>query len=126
MGINNTRRTLILRRTATFGLLALTFVLVMTRVVFHAQSFNSGSDGSDGALTIVPNSGNVIFDPMDTSRWGKVLDPDGDGVYNFTTITIGSNSTLRLQGDRVNKPIYWLASGDVVLNGLLDLSGADA
>src|SRR5205814_877870 len=60
-----------------------------------------------------------------SARWSKVLDPDGDGVYNFTTISIGSGSTLRLQGDKVNKPVYWLASGDVVINGTIDVSGAN-
>ncbi len=91
-----------------------------------AQTFTSGSDGSDGALAIATNSGTILFDPLDTARWGKVLDADGDGVYNFTTISIGSGSTLILRGDKVNRPLYWLASGAVVVssNSALDLSGA--
>ena len=103
-------------------LVALAVVIVST--TSRAQSFPSGSDDSDSALTVEPNQGVIIFDPRDTARWGKVLDPDGDGVYNFTTITINAGSTLRLQGDKVNRPVYWLASGDVVINGTLDLSGA--
>ena len=105
------------------SLLAMVAILI-TSAPPHAQSFSSGSTGSDGALTIGSNQGTIIFDPQDTARWGKVLDPDGDGVYNFTTITIGSGSALRLQGDKVNRPLYWLASGDVLINGGLDLSGA--
>ena len=65
-----------------------------------------------------------MFDPLDTARWGKVLDPDGDGVYNFTTITVNSGTTLQIQGDKVNRPVYWRASGAVLIAGVLDLSGA--
>lgn len=90
----------------------------------RAQSFSSGSDGSDGALTVAANQGTIIFDPTDIARWGKVFDADGDGVYNFTTISVGAASTLRLQGDKVNRPVYWLASGNVTIDGTLDLSGS--
>jgi hypothetical protein len=89
-----------------------------------AQTFTSGSDGSDGALTLATGAGTVIFDPFDTARWGKVLDADGDGVYNFTTISIAQNTTLVLRGDKVNRPLYWLASGGVVVSGTINLSGS--
>lgn len=92
----------------------------------EAQSFSSGSDGSDGALNVPPSAGTIVFNPMDVSRWGRVLDPDGDGVYHFTTITIGASTTLKLTGDRLNTPLYWLASGNVVIDGTLDLSGGAA
>src|SRR2546421_98238 len=107
-------------------LLIATVITILTlRAIVQAQTFNSGSDGSDGALTVPANSGTIVFDPHDTSRWGKVLNPKGDGVYNFTTITIGSGSTLRLRSDKVNLPLYWLVSGDVSISGTLNLAGAD-
>jgi hypothetical protein len=106
------------------GLLA-ALTIFIANVTSEAQSFSSGSDGSDGALTLAVNQGTVVFDPFDSARWGRVLDADGDGVYHFTTITINSGTTLRFQGDRLNRPVYWLASGNVVINGSdLDLSGA--
>lgn len=89
----------------------------------QAQTFSSGSDGSDGALTLAANLGTVVFDPGDQTRWGRVLDADGDGVYNFTTITVGSATDLKFWGDSLNRPIYWLASGDVTIAGTLDLNG---
>lgn len=104
-------------------LIALLAIALMRIVTARAQSFSSGSDGTDGALNVPANQGTVIFDPRETVRWGRVLDSDGDGVYNFTTITVGSGSTLRLGGDTVNAPVYWLASGDVIINGTVDLSG---
>jgi hypothetical protein len=105
--------------------LAIASAVLIASITTEAQSFSSTSDGSDGALTVAANSGTIIFDSKDSARWGKVLDPDGDGVYNFTTITINGGSTLRLQGDKVNKPVYWLASGDVSIAGVIDLSGAN-
>ncbi len=110
--------------TAVLGGVGVVFAIAVLNKTPGAQSFPSGSDGSDGALTVAANAGTIVFDPMDIARWGKVLDPDGDGVYNFTTITINSGSTLKLQGDKVNRPAFWLASGDVLINGTLDLSGA--
>ena len=80
-----------------------------------AQSFSSGSDGSDGPLAVAGSQGTIVFDPNDVTRWGKVLDPDGDGVYNFTTVSIGSGSTLKFWGDKVSRPLYWLTPGDVVV-----------
>lgn len=88
-----------------------------------AQVFDSGSDGSDGALILPAGQGTIVFDPRDTVRWGKVLDPDGDGVYHFTTITIGSGTTLKLSGDKVNKPVHFLASGAITISGDLNLDG---
>jgi len=107
------------------GLRAVGVALAIAAVSATAfgQAFSSGSDGSDGALNVPAGSGAVIFDPFDTARWGHVLDADGDGVYNFTTITIASGVTLKLRGDKVNRPVYWLASGVVAINGTLDLSG---
>jgi hypothetical protein len=92
-----------------------------------AQTFTSGSDGTDGALVVPANAGTILFDPTDVARWGRVLDADGDGVYNFTTITIGAGTTLRIQGDKVNRPVYWLATGDIVIasGAALNASGAD-
>jgi hypothetical protein len=118
---NSTRQTQ--RSMSACALLALLAVMTVGQNP-GAQSFVTGSDGSDGALTVAASQGTIVFDPKEQTRWGKELDADGDGVYNFTTITIGVGSTLRLQGDRVNRPLYWLASGDVVINGTLDLSGA--
>jgi hypothetical protein len=89
-----------------------------------AQTFSSGSDGSDGPLTLAPSLGTVVFNPFDTARWGRVLDADGDGVYNFTTINVGVATTLKFSGDVLGSTVTWLATGAVVLDGTLDLAGA--
>lgn len=96
--------------------LALLCVFSFCAASVTAQTFDSGSDGSDLALVVPPNQGTILFDPTDVARWGRVLDPDGDGVYHFTTITIGAGSILSFRADKVSTPIHWLATGDVVIS----------
>ena len=85
------------------------------------QAFSSGSSGVDGALTYATGLGEVIFDPIALN-----LDTDLDNVYNFTTITIGSGTTLRLRADKMRNPsavVVFLASGNVVVNGNINADG---
>jgi len=94
-----------------------------------AAAFDSGSDGSDGPLHIVLGYGEYLnFDPdhpqfhnADTPPEG--LDADRDGIYHFTTITIEQGAALFLGGDVMgHKPVIWLASGDVTIDGRLSVS----
>ena len=85
--------------------------------VAQAQ-FSSGSDGTDGALNLT-TPGTVVFDPSAF----PTLDADGDGIYNFTTINIAAGVTVRLSAGTIRRPIFWLASGAVTIDGILDLDG---
>lgn len=70
---------------------------------------SSGSTGSDGAL-VFPNAhpGDTII--FDLSSYTPKLDPAGDGIFNFTTITIPTGVTVQckpitspnFKGDRTN------------------------
>ena len=87
------------------------------------MAFDSGSTGADGALDFsgLPAGTVVDFDP---ASYNPPLDPDGDSVYHFTTITIPQGVTVRLRSDKAGAaPIHWLASGAVSIGGVLDLSG---
>jgi len=87
------------------------------------QSFDSRSDGSDGALdlsSVTPGT-TVLFDP---ATFSPPLDPDGDNVFHFTTITVPTNVTVRLSAPDLNwSPVYWLATGAVRIDGRLNLNG---
>jgi hypothetical protein len=84
-----------------------------------AQSFSSGSTGSDGALTYL-TPGTYNFDPKALG-----LNPAGDNIFNFTTINIAANVTLTLQNNYLRgKPVVWLATGNVTIAGSLVLDGA--
>ncbi len=85
----------------------------------QTQTFNSGSNGSDGALNLT-TPGTIIFDPK---SFNPPLNPAGDNVFNFTTINIGPGVTVKFTSKVLTGPIYWLASGDVTIAGTIDLNG---
>jgi len=70
--------------------------------------FSSGSTGADGPLNVTSN---------------LTLDLPPTGIFNFTTITVASGSTLRFNRNPLNTPVYLLATGDVVIIGTIDVSG---
>src|SRR6266850_4301408 len=88
----------------------------------HAQVFSSGSTGADGALDFssLPAGSIVVFDPK---KFSPPLNPAGDNIFNFTTINIPTGITVKLSGRVLTGPVFWLASGDVTINGTLDLNG---
>ncbi len=95
-------------------------VLLITGTA-HAQSFNSGSTGTDGAL-VLTTPGTVILDPR---ALNPVLDTDKDNVYHFTFIYIGSGVTLKLSAKVLNGPVFWLTQGPVQVDGTIDLEGEE-
>ena len=92
------------------------FVLCAASVQAQPQTFSSGSSGVDGALTYAPNLGLVYFPPSSLAQ-------RTNNIYNFTTITIGAGTKVRLSGWVINGPVYWLAQSDVLIAGTLDISG---
>ncbi len=46
-----------------------------------------------------------------------------DGVGNFTRISVPTNLTVEFINNVANTPVTWLASGNVVIEGTLNLSG---
>jgi hypothetical protein len=95
----------------------LVFALMITPVL-RAQ-FSSGSTGSDGALNVT-TPGTFVFDPVALG-----LNPAGDNIFNFTTINIGANVMVVMTADVLrNRSVIWLATGNVTIAGVLNLSGA--
>jgi len=83
--------------------------------------FNSGSTGADGPFnppTQVPPGtvvdGNTVTVPLPSN-----------GIFNFTTVNIASNITVKFTKNAINTPIYILATGDVTVAGTINISGAD-
>lgn len=48
-----------------------------------------------------------------------------DGIWNYTTIDIGPNAIVDFINNEANTPLRWLASGDMNIEGTLDLSGKE-
>jgi hypothetical protein len=75
----------------------------------RAQTVDSGSTGSLGAL-VVTNDTFVQLPP--------------DGKLNYTTVTVEAGATLRFGKNPLNTPVYLLATSDVVIRGVIDVSGS--
>jgi hypothetical protein len=90
---------------------ALIALLLTLATAAHAQPFNSGSSGADGA-----------FNPtVDVT-----LDVPANGVFNFTSITVPTGVTVRFRCHPSNAPVMMLATSDVVIAGTIDVSGGHA
>lgn len=100
------------------NLITVLFVCYLGCCVGNA-AFTSGSDGSDGALLLDDPGNTIVFDPGALG-----LDPEGDGIFHFTTVTITPNTLVTCSATEVDAPMVWLATGDVLIDGTLDLSGA--
>lgn len=102
------RRTLLLEMS---GLSFSIWLLVASTV--SAQTFTSGSTGADGAFTptCAPTPCTVAV-PLPAS-----------GVFNYTTVTIPAGVTVTYTKNAANTPVTILATGDVTINGTLNLDG---
>lgn len=74
-----------------------------------AAAFDSGSTGTDGALSPLVNT-EVQLPPS--------------GVLNYTTINIPTGVTVKFKKNATNTPVVLLASGNVTIAGTIDVSGA--
>src|SRR5579864_5487963 len=95
---------------------------MMALTLNASAQFSSGSTGADGALDFssVTAGSTVVFDPTKFTAAPHVA---GQNIFNFTTITIPANVTVVLSGQNLTGPVFWLAQGDVRINGTLTLSG---
>ncbi len=87
-----------------------------------AQAFTSGSTGVDGALDLTGTAPGTVID-FRSDMFAPPRDVDGDNVYHFTTITIPNGVTVRLTARYLTGPVYWLATGEVNIAGIVDLNG---
>lgn len=92
--------------------------------LLHAQTFNCGSTGANGALDVT-TPGTYDFYPGNPVQFSSLSDPEGDNIFHFTTINIASGVTLRMSGRFLNGPVFLLASSDVRIDGTIDLKGED-
>ena len=73
--------------------------------------FDSGSTGEDGSLSPL----------VDTT-----IQLPEDGILNYTTVTIPTGVTLRFESNATNTPVVILATGNVTIDGSIDVSGGNA
>ncbi|MBI1821016.1 MAG: hypothetical protein HY036_08880 [Nitrospirae bacterium] len=76
----------------------------------NASPFNSGSTGADGAFA--PTSSMTLTVPP-------------SGTFNFTSINIPVGVTINFAPNVTNTPVTILATGNVIIDGTLNLNGQD-
>ncbi len=103
----------------------LVMAVLMLATVYGQTWTGSGSNGSDGALNLSPATPGVAANILDFDPVALNLDADGDNVYHFTTITISGGLQLRFRANRMRRPgpVVFLASGLVLIQGIVDFSG---
>ncbi len=91
-----------------------------------------GANGSDNALNL---SANTVID-LGQAALGNWDDNNaanaGKGIYDsnkwavvfkYSSVTIGPNAVVTFKNHPSRAPVVWLVTGNVVVNGVLDLSG---
>ncbi len=95
--------------------------------------FYSGSDGSDGAFNPLTDV-EIDLALAATAPWDTPSPVPGQGVYDpdqwavvykFTTIDIPADVTVTFKQHPSGAPVVWLASGDVNIDGWVNLDGED-
>jgi len=79
----------------------------------NVDNWSADTDFWDGTNWTFHSGKTQVFD----------LSANAAGIYNFTTITVPAGVTVRFTRNAGNTPVRWLASGDVVINGSVDVSG---
>jgi len=82
--------------------------LFWSELPVFAQAFTSGSTGSLGAFS--PATNTVVTLPA-------------DGILNYTTVTIPVGVTVTFQPNAANTPVIMLATGNVLIAGVVNLDG---
>lgn len=110
---------------------------IETNLVIGRQYHSVAWDAARGRVVLfggdVPGVDNYSADTWlwNGTRWsywsGKVqtfdLSTRPGGVYHFTTIDVPAGVTVRFNRGAGNAPVRWLATGDVTIQGTLDVGG---
>lgn len=84
------------------------FTCTTCQLGFSQDLFDAGSDGSFGPIEITENT---------------TLDIPDDGIFHATTVTVAAGATLKFNKNARNTPVYILATGDLTVAGVVDVSG---
>ena len=97
------------RNRAVLAWMALMLISVANERIW--AQFSAGSDGSDGALSVTEDT---------------TMDLPADGIFHFTTVTVMEGVVLRFNRNPANTSVFILASGDVIIDGTISVSGGAA
>lgn len=75
-----------------------------------AQQFDPGSDGALGDFVSKPGVNTIALPP--------------DGVLKYRTFTVLEEHVVVFAPNKANTPVWVLATGDITVRGLIDVSGS--
>lgn len=110
-----------------FGYCVAVTLMFLLSMCVYAQTFSSGSTGADGALndTTLPAACTRATNTITCTLPAGTASTPG-GVFNFTTVTIPAGVTLQFTKNARNTPVTILATGNVTINGVIDVNGGRA
>ncbi|MDJ0837689.1 MAG: hypothetical protein QNK37_14330 [Acidobacteriota bacterium] len=108
------------------------FLLLMGSICIDspAQLVIDGADGSDGALEPTADI-TIDLDDAATNAWNATNTSPGRGTYDaakwavvfrYDSVMIPEEVTVSFSNHASRAPVVWLVSGDVVIDGVVDLN----
>ena len=95
------------RRGSILEIAALAFV--MGAIDSLQAQFDTGSDGSFGAINVAAGLTETLTIPP-------------DGVFHCTTIQVANGATLKFNKNAADTPVYLLATGDITIEGTVSVA----
>lgn len=92
--------------------LASALLAALTVISARGQGFDTGSDGSLGALNVTDADVTVDLPP--------------DGRLHYTTVNVAAGRTLRFNRNALNTPVQLLAQGNIEIAGVVEVNGQTA
>jgi hypothetical protein len=89
------------------------FIVILPFLVFSVMI---------GTLCAAPIVSDGTDGPFNPAGMLVTINLPDDGIFNFTTINIPAGVTVKFNRNAANTPVYFAATGDVVINGVLDVS----
>ncbi|MDX2147559.1 MAG: hypothetical protein SFZ23_08560 [Planctomycetota bacterium] len=113
------------------GVMPVALVSVATMTASAQIIIPANNLGTDGGFNPFQNT-TVALGAAAVGSWQQA--GDGRGVYDqekwaviykYTSVSIPANVTVRFANHPSGAPVVWLVSGDVTINGSIDLSGTN-
>lgn len=90
------------------------------------------ADGSDGQLVVTTGTNVINLGNAGTGSWTNTSANPGLGtydasqwavIYKYSNVVIAANTLVRFSNHITHAPVIWLVSGNVTINGELNLDG---
>ena len=109
----------------------ITWLMLFTALPAAASILIPGADGSDGVFnpsaSVEVDLGLAITASWDTPGTGNGV-YDGEKwavVFKYSSVNIPAGVTVTFKNHPSYAPVAWLVSGDVDIDGVVDLTGGD-